>query len=184
MRDSLVSLYKRKKRSFLLVEVLVSFTLFFLIFCALGFWQRHLLISSRRNERLYKSFLQENIAYKKLRELFRFTSQFESLSSDTLCSVIFDRGVYSDPELAGEVAGFLCYNTHRKQLDLCIRSLKNQHKMETFVLLDHVSRVCCIPFSRDAENNDLPNRVTLHIYRNSPNLCQERLLVYQFNLGK
>lgn len=184
MCSSLVSLHKRKKRSFVLVEVLVSLTLFSLLFCTLGFWQRHLLISSKRDEQLYKIFLQENSAYKKLRELFRFASQFGDLSSESLCSVVFDRGVYRDPELAGEVAAVLYYNEQFQRLELRIRSLKNQYKIETFVLLDHVSRVYCTPSFRNLENPDLPDRVGLHIYRNFPNSQRERLLVYQFALGK
>lgn len=184
MCSSVVSLHNRKKRSFVLVEVLVSLVLFSLLFGTLGFWQRHLLISSKRNEQLYKVFLQENNAYKKLRELFRFTSQFESLSSESLCSVVFDRGVYRDPELAGEVAAILYYNEQFQRLELCIRSLKNQDKMEIFVLLDHVSRVYCTPSFRHLENTDFPDRIGLHIYRNSPNSQRERLLVYQFAVGK
>lgn len=184
MRRYLNSQCKREKRPFFLVEILVALTLFSLLFCSLGFWQRHLAISSQRDVRLYRVFLQEHIAYKKLRELFRFTSQFNELSSVSLCAVVFDRGVYQDPELAGEVAAALHYNTQQQQLELSIHSLQNPAKQETFVLLDHVSGVDCLPLFRNSGNSDLPTRVILHIYRNSPHIHQERQLVYQFALGK
>ncbi|EPP37718.1 hypothetical protein CP8484711_2228, partial [Chlamydia psittaci 84-8471/1] len=41
MRSS-INVIKKQKRSFLLMEVLVSITLFAVLFSVLGFWQRHM----------------------------------------------------------------------------------------------------------------------------------------------
>ncbi len=162
------------------MEVLVSLTLFALLFSVLGFWQRHMFVSSKRDERSYKNFLQENSAYRKLRTIFRFTSQIDEGIPGALYSVIFDRGVYRDPELAGEVAASLFYKEDQGKLELHIRSLKNQDKTETLLLLDHVSRVICVP---QRNTGDLPERMLMKIHRKAPN-NPEHILTYQFAVGK
>lgn len=106
------------------MEVLVSITLFAVLFSVLGFWQRHMFCSTKRDEKVYKTFLQENYAYKQLRTIFRATSQIEEVPG-ALCSVVFDRGVYRDPDLAGEVEGSLYYHKEEGRLELQIRSLRN-----------------------------------------------------------
>ncbi|WP_232500674.1 DUF1494 domain-containing protein [Chlamydia felis] len=168
------------------MELLVSITLFALLFSVLGFWQRYMFCSSKHNERSYKTFLQENYAYKKLRTVFRATSQIEDVPG-FLCSMVFDRGVYRDPELAGEVAGSLYYHRDLGRLELQIRSLRNQSKVETLLLLDNVHRVDVVPQRvggcQNSEDSRLPERVMMIIHRHFPK-DGERVLTYQFALGK
>ncbi|WP_375793987.1 DUF1494 domain-containing protein [Chlamydia sp. 12-01] len=163
------------------MEVLVSITLFALLFSILGFWQRQMFCSSRRDERAYKTFLQESYAYKKLRTIFCATSHMEEIPG-ALCSVIFDRGVYRDPELAGEVAGSLYYHQSQGRLELQIRSLRNHTKIETVLLLDNVSKVDIVP-QRNTRDQELPDRVLMVIHRSFPQ-GNERTLSYQFALRK
>ncbi|QVE49466.1 DUF1494 domain-containing protein [Chlamydia crocodili] len=180
MRSNIIFL-KKRKHSFLLMEVLVSITLFALLFSVLGFWQRQMFCSSRRDERAYKTFLQENYAYKKLRTVFCSTSRIEEIPG-ALCSVIFDRGVYKDPELAGEVAGSLYYHQSQGRLELQIRSLRNHAKVETALLLENISKVDIVP-QRNAGGQGLPERLLIVIHRSFPE-GNERILSYQFALGK
>ncbi|MDS0919522.1 DUF1494 domain-containing protein [Chlamydia psittaci] len=178
MRSS-INVIKKQKRSFLLMEVLVSITLFAVLFSVLGFWQRHMFCSTKRDEKVYKTFLQENYAYKQLRTIFRATSQIEEVPG-ALCSVVFDRGVYRDPDLAGEVEGSLYYHKEEGRLELQIRSLRNHGKVETSLLLDNVSQVAIVPRGSDPE---LPERMQMVIHRHFPK-STERVLTYQFALGK
>ncbi|WP_434601906.1 DUF1494 domain-containing protein [Chlamydia crocodili] len=180
MRSNITS-SKKRKRSFLLMEVLVSITLFALLFSVLGFWQRQMFCSNRRNERVYKTFLQESYAYKKLRTVFCATSHIEEIPG-ALCSVVFDRGVYRDPELAGEVAGSLYYHQSLGRLELQIRSLRNHTKVETALLLDNVSKIDIVP-QRNTGDQELPERLLIVIHRSFPE-GSERILSYQFALGK
>nr|WP_139415039.1 DUF1494 domain-containing protein [Chlamydia abortus] len=178
---SRVNFFKKQKRSFLLMEVLVSMTLFAVLFGILGFWQRHMFCSTKRDEQAYKTFLQENYAYKQLRTIFRATSQIQEIPG-ALCSVVFDRGVHRDPDLAGEVGGSLYYHKEQGRLELQIRSLRNHGKAETSLLLDNVSQVDIVP-RRNTSDSELPERVLMVIHRHCPK-STERVLTYQFALGK
>lgn len=169
--------HKVKKRPMLLIEVILSFTLFALLFGILGFWQRQIFLSSRSKEQAYAAFSQENMAYRRLRDLFLSISQCTLSSSDALCSFVCDRGVYRDPELSGEVAASLCYDTQGQRLELHIHSLRNTGKKEILTLLDRVSGVSLTPLW-DIQ----PNRLVMEIHRRAPG-NQERIFAYQFALG-
>ena len=172
---------KKQKRQFLLMELFISLTLLAFLLGALGLWYRRIYCLHKQQERAYASFLEDSRAYKQLRILFRDAL---SLSEDpgALFALTFDRGVYRDPELAGEVRAALHYNVDTHRLELRMYNLKNYQKMERHLLLSHVKNLT-ISSLGNIENQELPEKISLSITRELPKQ-NARTLHYVFSLGK
>ncbi|EPP34903.1 hypothetical protein CP10139811_0665 [Chlamydia ibidis] len=168
----------RRKHSFLLLEVTVSFTLLGLLLATLGFWHTRMFCTQKKNEKIYAIFLQENRAYFQLRNLFSSVYDLPKENTTSLCSVMFDRGVYRDPDLAGVVRGDVVYNFSDRKLELHIQSLRNSHKRERLILLNHVSHV---DFSSLGDENRANREIYVTICREVPG-HSARTLSYQFPL--
>lgn len=161
------------RRSFLLMELLLSLTLLSVLLTSLGMWSHTIFFSHKKKEVTFQAFAEEQRAYHQLRSWFS-TATSLSLSSQGLCSMMFDRGIYSDPDLAGKVSGTLVYDQQTHQLLLLIQSLRNPSKHERISLLKQVSAASC-----SCVNNE---RLILSLSLSQQNTLRHR--VYQFSIGE
>ncbi|WP_100934301.1 DUF1494 domain-containing protein [Candidatus Chlamydia corallus] len=181
MRNSITS-KKKQKRGFVLMELLMSFTLIALLLGTLGFWYRKIYSVQKQKERIYNLYIEENRAYKQLRTLFSMSLSSSSQDPGSLFSLIFDRGVYRDPKLAGAVRASLYHDTKEHRLELRICNMKDETHSETQLLLSHVTSVV-ISYQKNPNPDKLPEKVALTITR-EPKAYPVRTLTYQFALGK
>lgn len=150
-----------KKRSFLLMELVISIILLSLLLGVLGSWSYRIFLSQRQDRQAYQSFLEEYRTYQRLRKYFLSATTLQ-IDEQALCILTFDRGVYSDPDLAGTVLGRLYYDDKRHQLGMSIHSMRNLEKSESLVLLNDVLFAQLIPQEREAR---LPQGILLTIDR-------------------
>ncbi len=159
----------------------MSLTLLAVLLGSLGFWYRQIYCLHKQQKNVYSSFMEEARAYQLLRILFR-----EALTSaedkDALLSLTFDRGVYKDPELAGEVRAAFHYDPEQYKLELRVYNLKNENKMEYLTLLSYV-KYCSIASLEHPSDQALPEKVCIKIIRELPGQ-KTRTLNYLFALGK
>nr|CRI44060.1 Uncharacterized protein BN1224_H12_EU_00070 [Chlamydia pneumoniae]CRI73491.1 Uncharacterized protein BN1224_YK41_BX_00090 [Chlamydia pneumoniae] len=173
---------KKQKRGFVLMELLMSFTLIALLLGTLGFWYRKIYTVQKQKERIYNFYIEESRAYKQLRTLFSMSLSSSYEEPGSLFSLIFDRGVYRDPKLAGAVRASLHHDTKDQRLELRICNIKDQSYFETQRLLSHVTHVV-LSFQRNPDPEKLPETIALTITR-EPKAYPPRTLTYQFAVGK
>lgn len=166
----------KHKRSFLLLEVVLSLGLLALLFGCLALVQKDLFFSRTQQNAVYQSFRDEQRAYALLRTFFHSAQNLEvySTSDPKVCSCIFDRGVRRDPALSGFVRGELYFFQEKRSIELMVYNLYISEKNARVPVLDHVSEFCIIERSADC----LECRITREVpggYSHS--------LVYLFRLG-
>lgn len=175
MFNNLVHRTKRK-RPFLLLEVVLSLSLLVMLFGTLAFLQKDLFFSKKRQQAVYQSFVSEQRAYTVLRSVFHSAKNVECFTPEylpKLCSCMFDRGVYQDPELSGLVRGELYFSQEHQTLELVVYNSHMLEKSEKIFILDHVKDVRVIAKSLD--------RLEVHIVREVPAISSHSL-IYSFRL--
>lgn len=134
---------RKVRRSFLLIETFISLSLLALLIGGIGFWQFNFYQRSKKTEKFYQFVLEENIAYKRLRNIFKdviSSAEYENLPSHqiNILSFVFHRGVYQDPRLSGNIIGQLIYDKADKEIQLVMANLENTDYTETITILDKV----------------------------------------------
>ncbi|AEP35436.1 Hypothetical protein CTO_0617 [Chlamydia trachomatis A2497] len=125
----------KKKRAFLLSELLIACVLISLLLGSLGYWTRRIWISHKEKEHVYRIFLNESKTYRFLRGTFLSTIAMEG-QEELVFS--FDRGVYVDPHLAGVVQGTLHYDPITQEISLIVASEREEARQEKISLWTHV----------------------------------------------
>ena len=134
------------KRSFSLIEVMVSLSLFAVLLTSLFFFYNHM---TRGKIELHKKawpLLEERYCHQRLTKIFStcdspcFTTQ-ERLSNLSAGSLVFtfDRGIADDPLLCGKVLGRLYHDPEKNRLCLGVWPLSQKEPAETYVLLTDVT---------------------------------------------
>ncbi|ANH78620.1 DUF1494 domain-containing protein [Candidatus Chlamydia sanziniae] len=173
---------KKHKRSFLLIELLITLTLMAFLLGVLGFWYRRIYCFQKQKERSYALYVEENRAYKTLRTMFNAALAPRENLPGMLYTLTFDRGVYRDPELAGEVRACLYHDVEGQELKLRISNMKREDKTETLLLLSHVKHVT-ITYQDAPDPNEFSKKIGCTIIQELPGF-QIRTLNYQFALGR
>lgn len=136
---------KKPKRAFLLLEVVIAICLLTILFGSLAYLHRRLCVSRRQQKVVYKTFLDEHQAYVLLRSIFDSVKKVQVTQEigqeGPSCCFMFDRGVYRDPELSGQVRGELIFSHQENHLELIVHSLTVPDKSERIVVLDGVKQV-------------------------------------------
>lgn len=135
---------RRKKRSFSLIEILISVTLLALLTSSLFYSYRKINFEKKEASHLLKPLLEERYADIKL---FRFLSkaQFEQetlfYTQDNHLFFIFDHGAHKEPLLSGSVLGHLYWEKKTETIYLEVRPHPQSGKETPFLtyeILPHV----------------------------------------------
>ncbi len=136
------------KRSFSLIEVMISLSLVSLLLTSLFFWYNHLTSGKRELQEKQWLLVEERYCHQRLNKIFStcdrplFTSdeQLPNLSRGSLVFT-FDRGIADDPLLCGRVLARLYHDPEKNRLCLGLwpYSEKLQEPSETYILLTDVS---------------------------------------------
>ncbi|MCH9611104.1 MAG: hypothetical protein S4CHLAM81_15220 [Chlamydiales bacterium] len=136
------------KRSFSLLEVLLSFTLTLLLVGSLSFCYHRMATRRGQMEKGMWPKVEKRYCHQRLDKLFGsvgapfFTSdqRLPNLSKGSLVFT-FDRGIGQDPALSGEVVGRLYHDPQTKRLCLGVWPMEGQEPSETYILLSDVTKL-------------------------------------------
>ncbi|MBQ8498938.1 DUF1494 domain-containing protein [Chlamydia sp.] len=167
----------KRRRSFLLSELLIACVLISLLLGSLGYWTRRIWVSHKEKEQVYRIFLHEEKMYRLLREFFLSTTSIKETREGLVFS--FDRGVYIDPDLAGFVQGTLHYDPESQEVFLILASQRKQGHQEKLPLWNQVLAVEWKVF-RNQKLDDV-DRVSLTLVRKTRAL-PPRTLSYMFSV--
>ncbi|WP_213358260.1 DUF1494 domain-containing protein [Chlamydiifrater phoenicopteri] len=188
---------RKSKRSFLLTEVVVCLSLMSILLGSIGFWQLLIAKKHERHKELYRVFGDESLAYKRLRAVFGSITEDFSLCSegDSVCSFVFDRGVYKIPALSGNVRGRLVYDKEERVLSLIIQSQSSLDLEEESRLLDNVEAFVLTPIfdssllqkgssgSKEG-SSEMPSFIKINVSRGATKYTAARELAFTMVSGR
>ncbi len=129
---------KKRRYSFTLVELLISLSLSTLLISSLFFWYRHLGNTKKILAEEKRVVIEERYLLQRLQMLLNKAKLPFSSNGNTL-TFHFNRGVFEQPELAGEVEATIALNGDL--LLLTVSSLKEPGLSQQFPLVDRVSHL-------------------------------------------
>ncbi|WP_281412406.1 DUF1494 domain-containing protein [Chlamydiifrater volucris] len=183
---------EKVKRSFLLTEVVVCLSLMIILLGSIGFWQLLVVKKHERHKEICKMFEDESLAYKRLRAVFGAIVGDLSLTpkEKTICSFIFDRGVYKVPALSGNVYGSLVYDEEEGVLSLVIQSQNSPDLVEESYLLSNVSSLTLVPIFNlndvplKDERLGMPSFITFNLSRKATKYTASRNFSFTVASGR
>jgi hypothetical protein len=138
-----------RKNSFTLIEVTISFALFFMMASTLFFWYGTISKRKEKFNRLERPLMEEQQAYLRLKKILQ-TAEIPFFHSENSLVFIFDMGPYEDPKLSGKVLARLFHDPSSECIFLGIWPAPQEKEIlrspsRTFMLLDKV-KTCSFEF--------------------------------------
>ncbi|MCP5470303.1 MAG: DUF1494 domain-containing protein [Chlamydiales bacterium] len=128
------------KRSFSLLEVVISLSLFAALLSSLFWWYNHLAVGRKSLSETKWPTLEKRYAYQRLDRIFK-KADAPFFTTENGIVFTFDRGPHENPLLANRVLARLYHNQNEKRLDLALwphNEVHDQTPTESFTILPHV----------------------------------------------